>query len=527
MSDEPQKKIDFKILTADNLISDKEAVLKKVNIDKKENLIIENKPETTKLYSVNDSPANANTLPQSSLSSSEHQSSNVSLLKKISSFLSTAKTEKAQDIDKPINIVYDQDLPENKQSLDIDKKDSHLFYQPTVKEIFKAATLAKTDETKEVSALPEEHVVKQSLVYRILIFFAIIISIGGISFYFLKDNPFINRLWNNNNDNDNNNFILPVINITYVDPFAATKTLTTTEATANNKNDQSTFSQLLPIINIVTISEQKITKDDSQDLNTSSVKNETSTTSSVTSVTQNTSSQPLLVVTSSETAVNNQLTSSPAKETKVVINNNIVDQNSNVDYLPASQKLDFTDNFKTLSISLDNNSLDTFIKTLKIESSKLKTLGSIYYLDFSVNNDQISVKPIVDYFIKPNKNMASLLEKFKANLTGNFALLFYYSHTRVYPILVLEIKDNATAKSFMDLWEKRGMSNDLQTIFLVDTKLSPLTQDFTKKFYQNIEYRTQNFEKNFILLWSVVKKYLIIAATDRKIDYLLSILSDY
>lgn len=523
MSEEPQKKIDFKILTADNLLSDKEAAIKKVNIDKRDNLIIENKPEVTNINSLNNNTANVS--PPSPLSSSEQQPSNVSFLSKFSSLLSSSRTEKKQEIDQPINIVYDQELTK-KQEVDIDKKDSSLFYQPTVKEILKTAASAKSEKIREITASSEEPAVKQSLGYRVLMFFIIILALSSVSFYFLKDNPFVSKLWKG----DNSQPIFPTLKFSYFDPSAKTTETTTTITTTANEQDNGLASNKLFTLVTFTSSEQ-VSTNNIQNLTTSPITTETSTMPLTTPTTPNTSSEQLPVTTTTTivaTTNNNQPTSSAPKEvTEIKNETKPADKVTDIDSLPAAQKLDFTDNFKALPVNLDNNSLDAFAKALKVESAKLKTVGSIYYLDFSINDGQISIKPVLDYFFQPNKAIISLFGKFKNNLSGNFALLFYYSYTRVYPILVLEVKDSAMAKSFMELWEKKGMSNDLQTIFLVNAKLTPLTKDFTKKFYQNIEYKTQNFEKNFVLSWSVVKQYLVIAATDKKIDYLLSILSNY
>lgn len=523
MPDEPQRKIDFKILTADNLLSNKEAAIKKVDIDKRDNLVIENKPEVVNIEGLsNNNTVNNNSVNNSPspLSSLGQDSSNISFLNRFSSLLTTSKTEKKEDVNKAINIVYDQNLLKDQQDLNIDKKDSSLFYQPTVKEILQTTNLTNVDKKDGVSSL-KEPVAKQSLVYKLSMFFVIILFIAISGFYILKDNPFISRLWKNENEQT----IIPVINIRYVDPFAkTTETLTTTETTTNDKNDNLAIGQFFSIVTFTP--ESKKLEDERQNLTTSSTTVETLTTSLTTSEQQNASFEQSSATAAPTTIDSGQLTSSPTKEkTEIDNDNKLVDKNIN--HLPAFQKLDFTDNFKSLPIDLDNNSTEALAKALKTESLKLKPLNSIYYLDFSVNNDEISITPVVDYFIKPNKTISSLVEKFKNNLTGNFALLFYYGYTRVYPILVLEIKDRAIAKSFMELWEKKGMSNDLQTIFLVNAKLSPLTKDFAKNFYQNIEYKTQNFEKNFVLLWSVVNQYLVIASTDKRIDYLLSILSDY
>lgn len=166
---------------------------------------------------------------------------------------------------------------------------------------------------------------------------------------------------------------------------------------------------------------------------------------------------------------------------------------------------------KSINIVLDD--LSNFENKLKEFLSKQEQEGTLIRANFIYLNQKMPVDTIYSYFIK-NKDIKSFID--------NYEFFIYYGYTRKYPIIVFKINDSEKVKNINLSWEKKGMANDLKTLFLGVNPGNPLSKTFSSKNYQNYEYRIINFPNNYVIIWSLPKDYLIYTSNEKGIKIILS-----
>ena len=185
--------------------------------------------------------------------------------------------------------------------------------------------------------------------------------------------------------------------------------------------------------------------------------------------------------------------------------------------------LEFLKNITIKKINLNNLDFESWEKEFKKFLNYQEFAGTKLNLNFLYNNNRISNKAILDYFIKPTKINSKTKEKFFQNLGDNYAFLVYYGYTRKYLILIFEIKNKENILAFNKEWENKNMSEDLQTLFL-DFKPLISKKTFITKTYKNYSYRILDFGDNFKIIWSLIDNYLIYSTTERGLKEIIDLL---
>jgi hypothetical protein len=185
--------------------------------------------------------------------------------------------------------------------------------------------------------------------------------------------------------------------------------------------------------------------------------------------------------------------------------------------------LEFLKNITIKKINLNNLDFESWEKEFKKFLNYQEFAGTKLNLNFLYNNNRISNKAILDYFIKPTKINSKTKEKFYQNLGDNYAFLVYYGYTRKYLILIFEIKNKENILAFNKEWENKNMNEDLQTLFL-DFKPLISKKTFVTKTYKNYSYRILDFGDNFKIIWSLIDNYLIYSTTERGLKEIIDLL---
>ncbi len=241
----------------------------------------------------------------------------------------------------------------------------------------------------------------------------------------------------------------------------------------------------------------------------------TQTTSSIA-----TSSKPTTPPTRSATTTTSSLPElsseppSPTKnqflETKI---NEITNQYSNLglSYL----------NFPSLELEVkelnDEGFQKSWLSLIKIQ----KRASEIYDIKFLYQNQSISSEFIKNYFLRPSFIEKKYVDSFLQSL-GDYQILFYYTHTRKFPILIFRIKDDLQVVPFMRLWDKESLIKDLQETIFVGLPKGNLIRNFTiTETYEGIDYKIAYFDNNYKLIWTMYKNYLIISTSLSAFKYIL------
>jgi len=162
----------------------------------------------------------------------------------------------------------------------------------------------------------------------------------------------------------------------------------------------------------------------------------------------------------------------------------------------------------TKEINLPGKTVTLQRKDFESFLARQESFGTKINIKLLENGQRLSVDFPFDYFIKV-KNSQELKDK----LTGNYGFVIYYGYVRKYPILIFEIKDKNKVLKFNQNWEKTTMKNDLQTLFL-GFQPPKTTNNFETKRFNNFSYRILNFGDNYKIIWAIVNNYLIYTTTE-------------
>jgi hypothetical protein len=170
-------------------------------------------------------------------------------------------------------------------------------------------------------------------------------------------------------------------------------------------------------------------------------------------------------------------------------------------------------NFPSISINLDSLTQDEFknkwLELLKIQ----KSAGSIYKIEFNYNNSLVSGDFVKDYFLNPSFVEEKYIKNFKDSLTENYGILFYYTYTRKFPILIFEIKDDFAVTTFMRLWDKESILKDFANLYHGLPKGKLLRNYTITQNYNGIDYKIAFFDNDYKFIWTIYNNKLIISTT--------------
>jgi len=169
-------------------------------------------------------------------------------------------------------------------------------------------------------------------------------------------------------------------------------------------------------------------------------------------------------------------------------------------------------NFPKIEIFIDELN-DKHFKEKWIELLRFqKKAGELYEIKFFYKNQKINNAFIKKYFFKPTFIDERSVENF-LNSLEDYSVLFYYTYTRKYPLIIFKIKNEVNVLSFIKLWEKESLIKDLDILYLNLPKGKPVRNYFITESYDKIDYRIVYFDNDYKLIWTLYKNNLIISTT--------------
>lgn len=170
-------------------------------------------------------------------------------------------------------------------------------------------------------------------------------------------------------------------------------------------------------------------------------------------------------------------------------------------------------NFNKININLDTLNKSGFenkwIELLKIQ----KEAGSIYQVDFLFNKKRLGGDFIKDYFLNPSFIESKYIENFKNGLTEDYIILFYYSYTRKFPIIIFDIKDDFIVATFMRLWDKETILKDFNNLYKGLPKGRLLRNYTITENYNGVDYKIAYFDNDYKFIWTIYNNKLIVSTT--------------
>ncbi|GIW66118.1 MAG: hypothetical protein KatS3mg095_0016 [Candidatus Parcubacteria bacterium] len=382
-----------------------------------------------------------------------------------------------------------------------------------IKENQEKAEVKKIDQQTDLLANLLEEKKKSNkinLKLILLILLPIIILTIGISMYYFgflkKNNERIELLkkeniTNNQKENDIYQIFSQIINTSTIEN-------STTNIEAVNYDETTT-----PSIQIAQNATNEISTSILSTINTSSA-----------TITETTSLQLQLATISVQTKDDNKSeTSSLATEPHSPQKDQIID--IKIREINNQQKdSDFVYlDFPILELKLNEINDESFKKSwlelLKIQ----KKASEIYRISFLFNNEPLSCNFLKNYFLKPS----FIEEKFKNNFLQGLSndecyFLFYYTHTRKFPVLLFKINNDIQIVPFMRLWDKETLIKDLIETIFVGLPKGNLVRNFSlTETFEGIDYKIFYFDNDYKLIWTFYKNYLIISTSLSAFKYLV------
>ena len=183
-------------------------------------------------------------------------------------------------------------------------------------------------------------------------------------------------------------------------------------------------------------------------------------------------------------------TTEPTTETEIPITS--TEENKALFFekeMQGSGSISFLQNFFSKEIILSKLDASVWQEEFKKFLSFQEPFGTKLNIDFIYNNKRIANDFIFDYFIKPK---SIKIEDLKNNFTLNYNFLIYYGYTRKYPILIFEIKDKEKVKKINQEWERLTMKEDLKALFFdlepPKTKNNFATQKYKEYSYRILNF---------------------------------------
>lgn len=152
--------------------------------------------------------------------------------------------------------------------------------------------------------------------------------------------------------------------------------------------------------------------------------------------------------------------------------------------------------------------------------------GKLEWIRFIYQNRDLTGNLIQEYFLQPSFADQAQKSKFFQNLSLEYAILFYYTYTKKYPILVFRIKDPVFIKTFLSLWSKESLIEDSKPFYFTLNRGRQISS-FQEFVYRDVPYSMVKFSQNqFKFIWSIYQDFLIFstaqAGFEELIDYLQS-----
>jgi len=187
----------------------------------------------------------------------------------------------------------------------------------------------------------------------------------------------------------------------------------------------------------------------------------------------------------------------------------------------TSQGISFLTDFSSEEVNLEKLDFSSWQKKIEDFLSLQEYAGTKINVNFLYQGNNVPYDFFFDYFIKPTKISQSKISDFKNNLTGDYGFIIYYGYTRKYPILIFGVKDKDKVEKFNQNWEKLNMKEDLKTLFL-GLEAPKTKNNFVTKKQEGYSYRILNFGDNFKIIWTIVDNYLIYSTTEMGIKEIFS-----
>ncbi|MCS7183756.1 MAG: hypothetical protein NZ866_00175 [Patescibacteria group bacterium] len=176
--------------------------------------------------------------------------------------------------------------------------------------------------------------------------------------------------------------------------------------------------------------------------------------------------------------------------------------------------------------SLNNEGFkNSWLSLMKIQ----KKAGKIYQIKFIFQNQTIRGDFIKNYFLNPSFFIEEKIKNnFIQSLSDDYQILFYYTHTRKFPILIFKINNDIQTITFMRLWDKETLIKDLLlTLFSGLPKGNPIRNFTLTENYEGIDYKIAYFDNDYKLIWTIYKDYLIISTTLSGFRYIIKDMKNY
>lgn len=139
--------------------------------------------------------------------------------------------------------------------------------------------------------------------------------------------------------------------------------------------------------------------------------------------------------------------------------------------------------------------------------------GSLVAIHFTFQGDRLPLDFVLRSLATPNFIEAKYVQNFIGALGPNYELILYYTHTRKFPLIVFDVRDELTVVPFMRLWDKESLLDDVVEFYRGLSKGKYVRKFLVTKTLAGADYRIAYRDDDYKLIWLVYNGKMIISTT--------------
>ncbi|MCL5257745.1 MAG: hypothetical protein M1505_00730 [Patescibacteria group bacterium] len=166
------------------------------------------------------------------------------------------------------------------------------------------------------------------------------------------------------------------------------------------------------------------------------------------------------------------------------------------------------------SIQIPVNALDqnSFAAAWQQALAFQKKEGSLDEINFTYQGEKLPANIVIDYFIQPSFIESKYVQYFKTYFSSNYDIIFYYTYTRKYPILIFDLNNDLGAVPFMRLWDQSTILQDFSNLYLGLPQGSFTRNYLVTQTFTGVNYRIAYQDNDYKFIWTIDNGKLIISS---------------
>ena len=142
-----------------------------------------------------------------------------------------------------------------------------------------------------------------------------------------------------------------------------------------------------------------------------------------------------------------------------------------------------------------------------------RSAGSLAIIHFVFQGQRLPLDFIFRSLATPRFIEAKYVQNFIGALGPGYELVLYYTHTRKFPLFVLDVRDELTVVPFLKLWDKETLLDDAAGFYQGLSRGKFIRKFLVTKTLAGADYRVAYRDDDYKLIWLVYNGRVIMSTT--------------